>query len=180
MARSLWPTYSGRSRRSTPSPTIAAWCDDGGHIAHRARSDVGVAQVALDPLRRGIEVAGTLAVRGGQERVDRADLVSGRQQRVDDVRADEPGAAGHEDHRLDCNPLVASEAYEGGMPDVVLPVLDERDALPWVLERMPAGYAPIVVDNGSSDGSAALAARLGAQRRVRAAGAASAPRAGRA
>jgi glycosyltransferase involved in cell wall biosynthesis len=49
------------------------------------------------------------------------------------------------------------------MPDVVLPVLDERDALPWVLERMPAGYAPIVVDNGSTDGSGALAARLGAQ-----------------
>src|SRR5215217_5523989 len=49
------------------------------------------------------------------------------------------------------------------MPDVVLPVLDEREALPWVLERMPAGYAPIVVDNGSRDGSGALAARLGAQ-----------------
>jgi glycosyltransferase involved in cell wall biosynthesis len=49
------------------------------------------------------------------------------------------------------------------MPDVVLPVLDERDALPWVLERLPAGYAPIVVDNGSSDGSGALAARLGAR-----------------
>ena len=46
---------------------------------------------------------------------------------------------------------------------MVLPVLDERDALPWVLERMPAGYAPIVVDNGSSDGSGALAARLGAR-----------------
>jgi glycosyltransferase involved in cell wall biosynthesis len=28
---------------------------------------------------------------------------------------------------------------------------------------MPAGYAPIVVDNGSSDGSGALAARLGAR-----------------
>ncbi len=49
------------------------------------------------------------------------------------------------------------------MPDVVLPVLDEREALPWVLARMPAGYAPIVVDNGSSDGSGALAARLGAR-----------------
>jgi glycosyltransferase involved in cell wall biosynthesis len=47
--------------------------------------------------------------------------------------------------------------------DVVLPVLDERDALPWVLSRMPAGYEPIVVDNGSSDGSGALARRLGAQ-----------------
>jgi glycosyltransferase involved in cell wall biosynthesis len=49
------------------------------------------------------------------------------------------------------------------MPDVVLPVLDEREALPWVLERMPAGYAPIVVDNGSTDGSGELAASLGAR-----------------
>jgi glycosyltransferase involved in cell wall biosynthesis len=49
------------------------------------------------------------------------------------------------------------------MPDVVLPVLDEREAIPWVLERMPPGYVPIVVDNGSRDGSGALAARLGAR-----------------
>jgi glycosyltransferase involved in cell wall biosynthesis len=49
------------------------------------------------------------------------------------------------------------------MPDVVLPVLDERDALPWVLGRMPDGYVPIVVDNGSTDGSRAVAAALGAQ-----------------
>jgi glycosyltransferase involved in cell wall biosynthesis len=49
------------------------------------------------------------------------------------------------------------------VPDVVLPVLDERDAIPWVLERMPAGFAPVVVDNGSSDGSGDLAARLGAR-----------------
>ena len=49
------------------------------------------------------------------------------------------------------------------MPDVVLPVLDERDALPWVLERIPDRYAPIVVDNGSTDGSGELAASLGAQ-----------------
>jgi glycosyltransferase involved in cell wall biosynthesis len=49
------------------------------------------------------------------------------------------------------------------MPEVVLPVLDERDALPWVLERMPEGYVPIVVDNGSRDGSGTLAARLGAR-----------------
>lgn len=49
------------------------------------------------------------------------------------------------------------------MPDVILPVLNERDALPWVLERMPAGYAPIVVDNNSTDGSGELAATLGAR-----------------
>ena len=49
------------------------------------------------------------------------------------------------------------------MPDVVLPVLNEREALPWVLERMPAGYVPIGVDNGSTDGSGELAAALGAR-----------------
>lgn len=46
--------------------------------------------------------------------------------------------------------------------DVVLPVLDEKDALPWVLERFPSGYNPIVVDNGSVDGSPDIARRLGA------------------
>ena len=48
------------------------------------------------------------------------------------------------------------------MIDVILPVLDEAEALPWVLGRMPAGYRPLVVDNGSRDGSAGIAAALGA------------------
>jgi glycosyltransferase involved in cell wall biosynthesis len=47
--------------------------------------------------------------------------------------------------------------------DVILPVLNERDALPWVLERMPEGYAPLVVDNGSTDGSGELAQQFGAR-----------------
>jgi glycosyltransferase involved in cell wall biosynthesis len=47
--------------------------------------------------------------------------------------------------------------------DVVLPVLDEAEALPWVLGRMPPGFQPLVVDNGSTDGSGALAQRLGAR-----------------
>ncbi len=45
---------------------------------------------------------------------------------------------------------------------VILPVLNEAAALPWVLDRMPPGYAPLVVDNGSSDGSADVARRHGA------------------
>jgi glycosyltransferase involved in cell wall biosynthesis len=49
------------------------------------------------------------------------------------------------------------------MPDVVLPALDERGAIPWVLERMPAGYDPIVVDNGSTDGTGDLARAFGAR-----------------
>jgi glycosyltransferase involved in cell wall biosynthesis len=45
---------------------------------------------------------------------------------------------------------------------VVLPVLNEAEALPWVLGRMPAGYEPLVVDNGSTDGSAEVARGAGA------------------
>lgn len=48
------------------------------------------------------------------------------------------------------------------MIDVVLPVLDEVEAIAWVLPRVPEGFRPIVVDNGSTDGSAALAEALGA------------------
>lgn len=46
--------------------------------------------------------------------------------------------------------------------DVILPVLDEAEALPTVLAGLPAGYRAIVVDNASSDGSADVAARHGA------------------
>jgi len=48
------------------------------------------------------------------------------------------------------------------MPDVVIPVLDEAAALPTVLQAMPGGYRPIVVDNGSTDGSGDVAGALGA------------------
>ncbi|MFI2369328.1 glycosyltransferase family 2 protein [Streptomyces sp. NPDC018833] len=46
--------------------------------------------------------------------------------------------------------------------DVVLPCLDEAAALPWVLERIPAGWRAVVVDNGSTDGSDRIARELGA------------------
>ena len=46
--------------------------------------------------------------------------------------------------------------------DVLLPCLDEAEALPWILGRMPPGFQPIVIDNGSRDGSPQLAADLGA------------------
>ncbi len=48
------------------------------------------------------------------------------------------------------------------MPDVILPALDEAGAIGWVLDRMPAGYRPIVVDNGSTDATAAIARVAGA------------------
>jgi glycosyltransferase involved in cell wall biosynthesis len=46
--------------------------------------------------------------------------------------------------------------------DLVLPCLNEAGALPWVLGRLPAGVRAVVVDNGSTDGSPEIAARLGA------------------
>ncbi|MFG2095871.1 glycosyltransferase family 2 protein [Streptomyces sp. NPDC048612] len=46
--------------------------------------------------------------------------------------------------------------------DVVLPCLDEAEALPWVLGRIPSGWRAIVVDNGSVDNSADIARALGA------------------
>jgi glycosyltransferase involved in cell wall biosynthesis len=46
--------------------------------------------------------------------------------------------------------------------DVILPCLDEAEALPWVLTRLPEGYRAIVADNGSSDDSAAIARDYGA------------------
>jgi glycosyltransferase involved in cell wall biosynthesis len=46
--------------------------------------------------------------------------------------------------------------------DVILPCLNEAEALPWVLARMPAGFHPIVADNGSTDASASIALQHGA------------------
>jgi glycosyltransferase involved in cell wall biosynthesis len=49
-----------------------------------------------------------------------------------------------------------------GQVDVVLPCLDEAQALPGVLSALPRGFRPIVVDNGSADATAEVAAACGA------------------
>jgi glycosyltransferase involved in cell wall biosynthesis len=46
--------------------------------------------------------------------------------------------------------------------DVILPALNEADALPTVLAGLPPGYRAIVVDNGSIDGTAEVARAHGA------------------
>jgi glycosyltransferase involved in cell wall biosynthesis len=45
---------------------------------------------------------------------------------------------------------------------VIFPALDEAEALPWVLDRLPDGYRGIVVDNGSTDGTPGIARAHGA------------------
>jgi glycosyltransferase involved in cell wall biosynthesis len=47
------------------------------------------------------------------------------------------------------------------VPAVIVPVLNEATALPALLSALPAGYQAIVVDNGSTDGSAEVAAAPG-------------------
>jgi glycosyltransferase involved in cell wall biosynthesis len=47
--------------------------------------------------------------------------------------------------------------------DVILPCRDEAPALRDLLARMPEGFSPIVVDNGSTDGTSDVAASLGAR-----------------
>lgn len=46
---------------------------------------------------------------------------------------------------------------------MVLPCLNEAEALPWVLDRMPDGFRALVVDNASTDDSARVAADRGAR-----------------
>lgn len=79
------------------------------------------------------------------------------------------------ERRLACHPVTTRNAgdsapWPGGdraalplpVVDVVLPCLDEAAALPWVLARLPTGYRGVVVDNGSTDDSVAVARALGA------------------
>jgi glycosyltransferase involved in cell wall biosynthesis len=47
--------------------------------------------------------------------------------------------------------------------DVILPCLNEAAALPGVLAAFPPGFRALVVDNGSDDGSPAIAAAHGAR-----------------
>ena len=57
---------------------------------------------------------------------------------------------------------LASVGMADGSVTVVLPCLNEAASLPGVLAAMPDGYRPLVVDNNSTDGTAEVARRHGA------------------
>ena len=144
------------SPRSTPRPTIADWWLTAVTPSSARLEHVRIAHVALDELGALVEVVGPLAVRGVEQQVEDPHLVALLEQGVDDVRADEAGAAGDEDHRR-AQASVRARARR----DPAGPQRARRHSVG--LERMPSGYAPIVVDNGSTDGSGELAASLGAR-----------------
>lgn len=76
----------------------------------------------------------------------RAAQLSGLRKEIRDGRS---GTAGHTGAMATC--------------DVVLPCRDEAPALGVLLPRIPSGFAVIVADNGSTDDTASVARRLGAQ-----------------
>ncbi|MEU2155086.1 glycosyltransferase family 2 protein [Streptomyces sp. NPDC019396] len=65
-------------------------------------------------------------------------------------------------HVLNGVNTIGGTSAGNAVADVVLPCLDEAEALPWVLARIPRGWRAVVVDNGSTDGSADIARGLGA------------------
>lgn len=68
--------------------------------------------------------------------------------------------------RADCRRRFFHDSTVGTLAavvDVVLPVLDEAAAIPLVLASLPPGFEPLIVDNGSSDGSGDVAREAGAR-----------------
>lgn len=67
-------------------------------------------------------------------------------------------------HFVSAQPFIRGGAVGtvADMIDVILPALDEAAAIPRVLASLPPGTRAIVVDNGSTDATAEVAAGLGA------------------
>lgn len=61
------------------------------------------------------------------------------------------------------HPFSASDRTRTETVSVIMPCLDEEAALPIVLAAIPEGWQAVVVDNGSTDASAATATALGAR-----------------
>jgi len=105
---------------------------------------------ALSAQRLGYGVAGAIVVLGWALREWL------RRRNLNGPAAEAPDTA------LATVPAQTRTSQPSALVDVILPCLDEAAALPYMLSRLPDGYRAIVVDNGSTDGSAEIAAGLGA------------------
>jgi hypothetical protein len=118
-------------------------------IARIAQS-AGMGSLGANRLGYGLAAGTVLAGWAVSERLRRRPLI-------------EPGGDGFTAATIPAGAPDLVHAQDGPvLVDVVLPCLDEAAALPYVLGGLPAGYRAIVVDNGSTDDSAAVAAGLGA------------------
>ena len=142
-----------RSRRcratSTPSPTIAAWWLTASTPATARRATSGSRTSPQRTPRPSGGSGGGPAWAVGSSASSDPDVTPGAEQRLHDMAADE---ARHHPSRGPGPPCGGAGYMHPDRPpartpgvtqiDVVLPVLDEVGALPWVLGRMPEGSAP--------------------------------------
>ena len=88
---------------SVPRPTIAAWWQTSSTPRSAAATSAPSRTSPATNSAARVEVVRRGGVRGGMQPVEDPHVVAAREQRVDDVRADEAGAAGdeHVAHRAD-------------------------------------------------------------------------------
>ena len=144
------------ARARAPSPvagTLRAY-----NVASGTPHTIG--DVAAGDRRRRAPAAGGDRAVPARRRAARRRLAGARPRRA---RVHRAGRLRGRDARVRHGPAAATRPCPTWpVPDVVLPCLDEAGALPWVLDRLPAGYRAVVADNGSTDGSADVARAHGA------------------
>src|SRR5712691_1467457 len=183
----LTSEYRGRSDRSTPSPTMAAWWQTASTPASASFTVAGsrtsptisspstwsglpLCTAGVSESRPRTSWPAARMVSAICDPMKPAAPVTSTRMTAANHASSQARLAGGERHRFvrPDRPLYglnrpAAEVLSVAMEiDVVLPCLNEAGALPWVLSRMPSGYRPIVADNGSTDDSAAIAAAYGA------------------
>ena len=165
LARAVRGRRSAAASRLIPAdPARQASLQPSETTARPAGTPTVAASIAGAPMA-GVPAAGVpaagISAAGGRPAGDPATVVGPPGVPAPGVR---PGgvAASVGPDRVPGIPAGGSLATGSVVAEVVFPCLDEAAALPYVLGRLPTGYRAIVVDNGSSDGSAEIARRLGA------------------
>ncbi len=94
---------------------MAAWWQTASTPRRAAPHRIEISDVAANELRLGPQVVRNASVCGWQDGVEQSDVMARVQQRVDDVRADEAGPAGDENHVGTLRELGAEITTAGGL-----------------------------------------------------------------